>query len=104
MFQGVRQCCQPDISAVFPGQSLLKEIITYFRIFRKKGAVEIGADDIFVGYSFIAGFSGISQAEKNFPKGGVISDIGSPTVIFKSYNRIEDERIFKDNILYQALF
>lgn len=66
--------------------------------------MEIGADDIFVGYSFIAGFSGISQAEKNFPKGGVISDIGSPTVIFKSYNRIEEERIFKDNILYQALF
>ena len=51
--------------------------------------MEIGADDIFVGYSFIAGFSGISQAEKNFPKGGVISDIGSPTVIFKYFERFD---------------
>ena len=105
-FLGVVQRRQLGCS-VFPHKSIGKKVIAYMGIFGKKRAVKIGTYYIFIENPLITVFPVVAMPVKHPAKRLVVSDIGSPSVIFKAYDGHGKILIFQYDIINQpgtALF
>ena len=90
------------VYSVFALKRIGKQIVTDVRIFREQRSMKISADYIFVKDAFLPVFSVISMTIKDFAEGFVVTDIGSSSVIFKSYNWMREQAVFQYDVVDQA--
>ena len=72
-------------------------------ILRQERSVQISGDYIFIYNALISGLSGISKTVGHFPERSVISDLRTPSVIFKSHYRAVEQRTVQHNITDETL-
>ena len=101
MLQLIRQRFQFNIISVLSDQCPFQQIVADMRIFGQEWAVEVSGDHIFVDYALIAGLPGISKTEEYFAERCMISDIGAPAMVFKTYHRCVKQRAVQYNIADQ---